>query len=261
MDMNDKCQQAVERLGIKLERMPRHLAMIMDGNGRWASAKGLPRAEGHCEGAKAAENIAMYCARLGIQSLTLYSFSVENWKRPQDEIEGLMSLYEEYLISMRPMFTRENVRLIHLGRRQGLPDGVLRELDTSIRLTHENDGMIFAFALNYGGRTEIVDAVRAITQQCLEGQLGVDEIDEVCIDQNLYTATMPDPDLLIRTANEMRVSNFMLWQISYSEFYVTDKYWPDFGPEDLDKAIVAYARRDRRYGALSHKIGDGCDGS
>jgi undecaprenyl diphosphate synthase len=182
MDMNDKCQQAVDRLEIKLEQMPRHLAMIMDGNGRWASAKGLSRAEGHCEGAKAAERIALYCARLGMQSLTLYSFSVENWKRPQDEVEALMALYEEYLMSMRPMFMRENVRLIHLGRRQGLPEGVLRELDSSISLTRENDGMIFAFALNYGGRSEIVDAVRVIAQQCLEGQLCVDEIDEACID-------------------------------------------------------------------------------
>jgi undecaprenyl diphosphate synthase len=253
MDMNDKRQQAANRLGIKLEQMPRHLAMIMDGNGRWAAAKGLPRADGHCEGAKAAENIALYCARLGIQSLTLYSFSVENWKRPQDEVEGLMSLYEEYLISMRPMFMRENVRLIHLGRRKGLPDGVLRELDRSMDMTRQNDGMIFAFALNYGGRAEIVDAVRMITQKCLDGRLDVEDIDEACIDQNLYTATMPDPDLLIRTANEFRVSNFMLWQISYSEFYVTDVYWPDFRDEDLDKAIATYAQRDRRYGALSQK--------
>ena len=253
MDMNDKCQQAADRLGIKLEQMPRHLAMIMDGNGRWAAAKGLPRADGHCEGAKAAENIALYCARLGIQSLTLYSFSVENWKRPQDEVEGLMSLYEEYLMSMRPMLTRENVRLIHLGRKQGLPENVLRELNKTIDLTCQNDGMTFAFALNYGGRVEIVDAVRRITQQCLDGQLGMDDIDEACIDKNLYTASMPDPDLLIRTANEFRVSNFMLWQISYSEFFVTDVYWPDFGQEDLDRAIVTYAQRDRRYGALSQK--------
>lgn len=253
MDMNEKRQQTADRLGIKLEQMPSHLAMIMDGNGRWASAKGLPRAEGHCEGAKAAENIALYCARLGIQSLTLYSFSMENWKRPQDEVDSLMSLYEEYLMSMRPMLTRNNVRLVHLGRKEGLPENVLRELNTTIDLTRENDGMIFAFALNYGGRAEIVDAVRGITRQCLDGRLQLDDIDEACLDQNLYSAEMPDPDLLIRTANEYRVSNFMLWQISYSEFYVTDVYWPDFGTEDLDKAIVTYAQRDRRYGALSQK--------
>jgi undecaprenyl diphosphate synthase len=251
MDTNLKLQQAANRLGIKLAQMPRHLAMIMDGNGRWATAKGLARAEGHCEGAKAAENIALYCARLGMQSLTLYSFSVENWKRPQDEVEGLMSLYEEYLMSMRPMFMRENVRLVHLGRRQGLPEGVINELDKTMDLTRDNDGMIFAFALNYGGRTEIVDAVRRITQKCLDEQLTVNDINETCISQHLYSATMPDPDLLIRTANELRVSNFMLWQISYSEFYVTDVYWPDFSKEDLDKAIVTYAQRDRRYGALS----------
>jgi len=251
MDTNLKLQQAANRLGIKLAHMPRHLAMIMDGNGRWATAKGLARAEGHCEGAKAAENIALYCARLGMQSLTLYSFSVENWKRPQDEVEGLMSLYEEYLQTMRPMFMRENVRLVHLGRRQGLPEGVIKELDRTMDLTRDNDGMIFAFALNYGGRTEIVDAVRSIAQKCLAEQLSVEDINETCISQHLYSATMPDPDLLIRTANELRVSNFMLWQISYSEFYVTDVYWPDFSKEDLDKAIVTYAQRDRRYGALS----------
>jgi undecaprenyl diphosphate synthase len=253
MDASQKLQLAADRLGIRPEQIPQHLAMIMDGNGRWAKAKGLPRAEGHCEGAKAAENISLYCARLGMKSLTLYSFSIENWKRPEDEIEGLMSLYEEYLVSMRPMFRRENVRLIHLGRRQGLPHGVLAELDKTIELTQENDGMVFAFALNYGARAEIVDAVRSITQKCLAGDLAIEDIDEACIDQNLYTAIMPDPDLLIRTANEMRVSNFMLWQISYSEFYITDTYWPDFGHDDLDKAIVAYARRDRRYGALSKK--------
>ncbi|MCF7976251.1 MAG: isoprenyl transferase [Phycisphaerae bacterium] len=251
IDTTHKLQQAASRLGIKLEQMPRHLAMIMDGNGRWAKAKGLARAEGHCEGAKAAENIALYCARLGMQSLTLYSFSVENWKRPQDEVEGLMALYEEYLMSMRPMLMRENVRLVHMGRRQGLPEGVISELDRTMDLTRDNTGMIFAFALNYGGRTEIVDAVRHLAQKCLAGELEVDEIDEACFGRHLYSAVMPDPDLLIRTANEMRVSNFMLWQISYSEFYVTDKYWPDFGEEDLDKALVAYAQRDRRYGALS----------
>ena len=253
MDMNDKRRQAADRLGIKLEQMPSHLAMIMDGNGRWASAKGLPRAEGHCAGAKAAENIALYCARLGVKSLTLYSFSMENWKRPQDEVDSLMSLYEEYLMSMRPMLARNNVRLVHLGRKQGLPENVLRELNKTIDLTRENDGMIFAFALNYGGRAEIVDAVQRIARECLEGRLCVDDINEACLDQNLYSAGMPDPDLLIRTANEYRVSNFMLWQISYSEFYVTDVYWPDFGDEDLDKAIVTYAQRDRRYGALSQK--------
>lgn len=251
IDTTHKLQQAASRLGIKLEQMPRHLAMIMDGNGRWAKAKGLARAEGHCEGAKAAENIALYCARLGMQSLTLYSFSVENWKRPQDEVEGLMALYEEYLMSMRPMLMRENVRLVHMGRRQGLPEGVISELDRTMDLTRDNTGMIFAFALNYGGRTEIVDAVRHLAEKCLAGELEVDEIDEACFGRHLYSAVMPDPDLLIRTANEMRVSNFMLWQISYSEFYVTDKYWPDFGEEDLDKALVAYAQRDRRYGALS----------
>lgn len=251
METSSKLQQTADRLGLMMEQVPRHLAMIMDGNGRWAQAKGLPRTEGHCEGAKTAENIALYCARLGMESLSLYSFSVDNWKRPQEEIHVLMELYEKYLVRMRPMLMQENVRLVHLGRRVGLPKGVLKELDGTMNLTRDNTGMIFAFALNYGSRNEIMDAVKRIARKCVEGDLSVEDIDEACISRHLYTAIMPDPDLLIRTANELRVSNFLLWQISYSEFYVTETYWPDFNETELDKAILAYARRDRRFGALS----------
>lgn len=251
METQSKIHQTAERLGLTVEQVPRHLAMIMDGNGRWAQAKGLARTEGHCEGAKTAENIALYCARLGMESLSLYSFSVENWKRPKEEINVLMELYEQYLVRMRPMLMRENVRLVHLGRREGLPQNVLRELDGTMHLTCHNTGMIFAFALNYGSRNEIVDAVRHIARKCMDGELSVEEVDETCISNHLYTAIMPDPDLLIRTANELRVSNFLLWQISYSEFYVTETYWPDFNETELDKAILAYAQRERRFGALS----------
>ena len=162
-----------------------------------------------------------------------------------------MGLYEEYLISMRPMLAQENVRLIHLGRTTQLPVSVCAELSQTISETQNNTGMVLALALNYGGRSEIVDAAQAIAQQCVSGELAVQDIDADCISQHLYTAAIPDPDLVIRTANEMRISNFLLWQISYSEFYVAKAYWPEFGDADLDQAILAYARRDRRYGALT----------
>jgi len=251
IDQRNKLKKSAQRLGVSVNHMPRHLAVIMDGNGRWAQARGMARVEGHRQGAKTAEAIALYGARFGIESLSMYSFSIENWKRPQEEINGLMALYEEYLIRMRPMLIRENVRLVHLGRKAGLPGAVLKELNNTMDATRGNDGMILAFALNYGGRTEIIDATRAIARACVNGQLDVDAIDEDCINQHLYTASMPDPDLMIRTANELRVSNFLLWQISYSEFYVTETFWPDFDETDLDQAVLAYARRDRRFGALS----------
>jgi undecaprenyl diphosphate synthase len=251
MSIKDRQIATAERLDIPLEKIPRSLAIIMDGNGRWAQERSLSRAEGHIEGAKTAEKIALTCARLGIESLTLYSFSIENWKRPADEVKALMSLYEEYLISMRPMLARENVRLIHLGRTAQLPASVCAELQKTMTETAKNHGMVFGFALNYGGRSEIVDATRAIAQKCLRGELSIKDIDSACISQHLYTATISDPDLVIRTANELRISNFLLWQISYSEFYVAKTYWPDFSDEDLDQAILAYARRDRRYGDLT----------
>jgi len=252
VSVRDKQIATAERLNIPLEKMPRSVAIIMDGNGRWAQERSLSRADGHCEGAKTAEKIALTCARLGFESLTLYSFSIENWKRPADEIKALMGLYEEYLISMRPMLARENVRLIHLGRTAQLPASVRTELKQTMAETAENDGMVFGFALNYGGRSEIVDATRAIAQKCMHGELSIQDIDPACISQHLYTAAIPDPDLVIRTANELRISNFLLWQISYSEFYVAKTFWPDFSDADLDQAILAYAGRDRRYGDLTH---------
>lgn len=249
--VKDKQIATATRLNIPLEKMPRSLAIIMDGNGRWAQARSLSRAEGHVEGAKTAEKISLTCARLGIESLILYSFSMENWKRPADEVNALMGLYEEYLIRMRPMLARENVRLIHLGRETQLPASVRAELKQTMAETAKNDGMVFGFALNYGGRSEIVDATRAIAQKCMQGKLALDDIDADCLSQHLYTALIADPDLVIRTANELRISNFLLWQISYSEFYVADTFWPDFSDADLDQAILAYAKRDRRYGDLT----------
>jgi undecaprenyl diphosphate synthase len=226
----------------------------MDGNGRWAQARSLLRVEGHVQGAAAAEKLALDCAHMGFDSLVLYSFSIENWKRPPEEVTALMHLYEEYLIRMRPMLMRENVRFVHLGRRQGLPEAVLNELDRTLSETSDNSGMMLAMALNYGARSEIVDATRAIAESVRLGQLEPEQIDEACIRKYLYTAEMEDPDLVIRTSNEMRISNFLLWQISYSEFYVTPTHWPDFDRAQLELAIQAYAARDRRFGALSKEV-------
>lgn len=233
-----------------LEQMPRHIAIIMDGNGRWAQKRALPRIEGHRQGAKTAEKMARYCADFGIESLTLYSFSIENWKRPKTEVNALMQLYSQYLTEIRPKLMKNNVKLVHLGRLAGLPPGVRTELVQTVRLTADNTGMTLALALNYGGRAELVDATREIARQYRKGQLRLEDIDEGCIGRHLYTAGLSDPDLLIRTANEMRVSNFLLWQISYSEFYVTRTLWPDFNKPSLRKAIIAYAKRNRRFGGI-----------
>jgi undecaprenyl diphosphate synthase len=245
-----KLVATAQRLGLEPQHLPRHIAIIMDGNGRWAQARGLPRVEGHAEGAKIVERITNHCVRLGIECLTLYSFSIENWRRPVTEVGALMHLYEEYLVSMRPMLKRDNVRLVHLGRKADLPEAVRRELDQTLELTRPNTGMTLALALNYGGRAEIVDAIRAMARDVQEGRLTPEAIDEACISRHLYTAGMPDPDLLIRTASELRISNFLLWQICYCEFYVTPTFWPSFDEAALEQALVHYAGRGRRFGGL-----------
>ena len=246
----EKRKKTGKRLGVPLEQMPRHIAIIMDGNGRWARKKGLPRSEGHRRGGKTVEKIAQYCVDFGIESLTLYSFSIENWKRPQIEVNGLMHLYAQYLVGIRDTLMKNNVKLIHLGRLAQLPPAVKAELGRTIELRANNTGMTLALALNYGGRTEISDAAKKIAQEYKEGKQRLEDIDEQCVSRHLYTAGLAEPDLLIRTANEMRVSNFLLWQISYSEFYVTKTLWPDFKKADLEKAIRAYAERTRRFGTV-----------
>ncbi len=245
-----KLKITAERLGLTTKQMPRHIAIIMDGNGRWALKKNLPRVEGHRQGAKTVEKIAQLCVDFGIESLTLYSFSIENWKRPKTEVNSLMYLYSQYLEGIRPTLMKNNVKLIHLGRVAQLPTEVKEELAKTIELTSANTGMTLALALNYGGRVEIIDAAKKISQEYKDGQLGLEDIDEQCISRHLYTAGLAEPDLLIRTANEMRISNFLLWQISYSEFYVTKTLWPDFKKSDLEKAILAYAKRTRRFGDI-----------
>jgi len=246
----EKLKHTANRLGLVLEQMPRHIAIIMDGNGRWAQKRGLPRGQGHHQGGKTVEKIAQCCVDFGIQSLTLYSFSIENWERPKNEINILMHLYAQYLVGIRPTVMKNNVKLIHLGRMAQLPATVKKELEKTIEITAGNTGMILALALNYGGRTEIADAARKIAQKYKNGKLRLKDIDQECISQHLYTGGYADPDLLIRTANEMRISNFLLWQISYSEFHVTKTLWPDFKKKDLDKAILDYAKRDRRFGTI-----------
>ena len=247
----EKLKKTAKRLGIAPELMPRHIAIIMDGNGRWAQKKGLPRVEGHHQGGKTAEKIARYCGDFGIECLTLYSFSIENWRRPKAEVNALMHLYAQYLVGIRPDLMKNNVKLIHLGRLAQLPSTVKAELAKTVEATAGNTGMTLALALNYGSRTEIVDAMKKIAQKYKNGKLCLKDIDEQCISQHLYTAGLAEPDLLIRTANEMRVSNFLLWQISYSEFYVTKTLWPDFKKAALEKAILAYAKRNRRFGTIT----------
>jgi len=237
-----------KRLGLTPEQVPRHIAIIMDGNGRWAQKRNLPRAEGHYEGGKTVEKVAQHCVDFGIECLTLYSFSMENWKRPKSEVDTLMHIYARYLVEIRPTLMKNDVRLIHLGRSAQLPAAVRTELARTIKMTAGNTGMRIALALNYGGRAEIVDAVRKIAREYKKGRFGLNDIDEECVGEHLYTAGLTEPDLLVRTANEMRVSNFLLWQISYSEFYVTKTLWPDFKKSDLEKAILAYSKRERRFG-------------
>jgi len=248
--VKSKLQETAQRLGIDSSQIPRHIAIIMDGNGRWAQKRSLPRAQGHQEGAKRVEKIAQYCVDFGIECLTLYSFSMENWKRPKIEVDALMYLYTEYLTNIRPTLMKNNVKLVHLGRFERLPLEVQNAITKTMEITEKNAGMILALALNYGSRVEILDAVKEIAGKYKKGKLQLKQIDEDCISNHLYTAGLTEPDLLIRTANEMRISNFLLWQISYSEFYVTKTFWPDFKRKDLEKAILAYAERDRRFGTV-----------
>lgn len=238
-------------LDLPPERLPRHIAVIMDGNGRWAQQRGLPRIEGHRRGADSARAVTEECARLGIEQLTLYCFSSENWKRPRPELDFLMSLLVEYMVQQRAEVVRRGVRVSVIGRREGMPDEALREMDQTIAATRGNAGLHVCLAINYGGRAELADAVRAIARQVQAGRLDPEHIGEQTIAEHLYTAGMPEPDLLIRTAGELRVSNFLLWQISYAEIWVTDCCWPDFGVPQLHEAIRDYARRSRRFGGLS----------
>ncbi len=231
---------------------PRHIAVIMDGNGRWAQRQGLPRVEGHRRGVASVRRTTEECARLDIEQLTLYCLSSENWKRPQQELDFLMHLLEQYMIEERSTIMDENIQVAVIGRRGGIPDGVQKEMDKTIEMSAANTGTRLCLAINYGGRAEIVDAVRRIAKDCVDRKLSPGDIDERAISGHLYTAGMPDPDLLIRTAGEMRISNYLLWQISYAELWVTERCWPEFEIADLHMAIRDFAGRDRRFGGLSN---------
>jgi len=233
-------------------KLPAHVAIIMDGNGRWANRRRLPRVAGHKAGVGPVRNTVETCARLGIQALTLYAFSVENWKRPRTEVETLWRLLHYYLRKELPDLQKNGIRLQAIGRVDALPPQVRRELDSVVEATSGNRRLLVNLAVNYGGRAEIVDAVNAIVDRArIEGRLATLEIDEAAIAAHLYTSAIPDPDLLIRTSGEMRISNFLLWQIAYAELYVTDTLWPDFSRTDLLQAVLAYQKRDRRFGGLS----------
>ena len=237
---------------VEPDRLPAHIAIIMDGNGRWARRRNMPRAAGHRAGVEPVRIAVETCSRLGLQALTLYAFSTENWKRPRAEVDMLWRLLRLYLHRELPEIMRNGIQFTCMGRLDGLPDQVRREIEVAIDATARNRGMRLNVAINYSGRAELVDAVNAIVEDArLEGRLRDLHIHEADIASHLYTAGLPDPDLLIRTSGEMRVSNFLLWQIAYAELYVTDTLWPDFRRVDLLHAILDYQKRDRRFGGLN----------
>jgi undecaprenyl diphosphate synthase len=225
----------------------------MDGNGRWAQRQGLPRVEGHRRGVISVRHVTEECARLGIEQLTLYCLSSENWKRPRLELEFLMHLLRQYMVQERSTLMEHNIRVSVIGRREGLPVEVLNDMDATVAMSSANTGLRLCLAINYGGRGELVDAVRAVAGQVRRGEIEPDAIDEQTLNAHLYTSGMPDLDLLIRTAGEMRVSNFLLWQISYAEIWVTQACWPEFDEAQLHLALRDFAARQRRFGGLESK--------
>jgi undecaprenyl diphosphate synthase len=250
MKVSESGLARITALGLRPEQLPRHVAIIMDGNGRWAQARGLPRIMGHRRGIASVRAVVEEGCRLGLDQLTLYCLSVENWKRPPRELQFLMRLLRHFLKMERDELMEQNVRLTMIGRRDGLPPDVLRELDRTARLTAGNTGMTLCLAVNYGGRTEIADAARRLAEDVRAGAVAPAQVDESLFASYLATAGMPDPDLLIRTSGELRISNFLLWQVSYSEIWVTEILWPDFRGDDLLAACRAYAARERKFGGL-----------
>jgi len=239
-----------DELDVPRDKRPRHIAVIMDGNGRWAQRQGLPRIEGHRRGVASVRRVTEECARLGIAQLTLYCLSSENWKRPQQELAFLMDLLEQYMVEERTTIQRERILVEVIGHREGIPPSTLREIDKTIAMSKLNTKMRLCLAINYGARAELVDAMRRIAEDVRSKRLDPQDIGEENIREALYTAGMADPDLLIRTAGELRVSNFLLWQISYAEIWVTPRCWPDFEIGDLHQAIRDYSERQRRFGGL-----------
>jgi undecaprenyl diphosphate synthase len=235
---------------LDFSRLPRHIAVIMDGNGRWAQKRHLPRVAGHRAGTQSARTTIETCARLHVEALTLYAFSVENWRRPKAEIEFLMQLLREYIRKEMPLLQKNNIRMRFLGRSDELPTAVQKDTREATEALAKNTGMVLSIALNYGGRAEIVDAMNAILSE-RNGHQPAEPVSEDDLSRHLYTADLPDPDLLIRTSGEMRVSNFLLWQIAYAEIFVTETLWPDFNRARLLESLLDYQKRERRYGAIA----------
>jgi undecaprenyl diphosphate synthase len=240
----------MSRVPEDIQTVPRHIAIIMDGNGRWARERGLPRTEGHRQGADSVRRVVKACGELGVEFLTLYAFSSENWKRPKREVEALMRLLQQFLKSKTAEMMEQNVRLQAIGRLHDLPEACQAELHRSITKTAQNTGLTLILALSYGGREEIIDGVKSLLESVERGHLDKAMIDGEVFSKHLYTRYYPDPDLLIRTSGELRLSNFLLWQMSYTEFYVTEKLWPDFGREALLEALRAFNARSRRFGGV-----------
>ena len=231
------------------EFMPRHIAIIMDGNRRWAKAHGKPASYGHKEGAKTLEKIVRYANKIGLEYITVYAFSTENWKRAEEEVKSLMMLLQSYLDDYSKRADTENIRVKILGDISALSEGMQKSINRCMERTKDNTGVTFNIALNYGGRDEIIKAIKTIAREIKEGTIEIDDITEEKISNNLYTKGQPDPDLMIRTSGELRLSNFLPWQLVYSEFLFIDKYWPDFTEKDLDDAILEYHKRTRKFGA------------
>ncbi|MBR1930450.1 MAG: isoprenyl transferase [Lachnospiraceae bacterium] len=234
-------------------KIPQHVAIILDGNGRWAKAKGMPRNYGHVEGAKTVEVICEEAYKMGIQYLTVYAFSTENWNRPREEVDALMKLLRNYMKTCLKTAAKNRMCVRVLGDKTGLDEDIRSRIAELEAATRENDGLHFQIAINYGGRDEIVRAFRKLADKVERGALQADDISEEMLSENLDTAGIPEPDLLIRTCNEQRISNFLLWQLAYTEFYLTPEPWPDFTKEELQKAVEAYNHRDRRYGGLKEE--------
>lgn len=239
-----------DREQIDVSSLPKHIAIIMDGNGRWAKKRGLPRSAGHRAGAKNLETISRYAGNLGIRFLTVYAFSTENWKRPKAEVDALMELLSEYLTNYKKLIGDDNIRICVLGSRNGLSDEILEKISVVEKATEKNDGLTLNLALNYGSREEITAAVKALCSKAVRGEIRPNDVNESAISASLYTSHCPEPDLIIRPSGEMRLSNFLLWQSAYSEFWFSDINWPDFKPNDLNRAIIDFQKRNRRFGGV-----------
>lgn len=239
---------------IDLENLPKHIAIIMDGNRRWAKARGLTTKDGHKAGSKNLDNIATFCNEIGIKYLTVYAFSTENWKRTQEEVSALMFILKANLDSMLRKLDLKNIKIRVIGEKENIPPDIQKKIDKLVEKTKNNTGLVLNIAFNYGGRAELVHSTKVIAEKVKSGEIDISDINEKLISDSIYTAGQPDPDLMIRTSHELRTSNFLPWQLTYSEFYFPDKHWPEFGREDLIEAIKVYQKRNRRFGGRPDEV-------